>query len=55
MNEVRNIIIVEKIWRLWMELIEIDLSRFRWLQGGLKSHSFRKCEEEYDEDLLISH
>jgi len=31
---------------VWMELFEVDLSRFRLLQGGIKTHSFSKMRSK---------
>jgi len=48
MNEVRILILGGYIWKfyvldlwcLWVELFEVDNSRFRWLQVGPKTQLF---------------
>ena len=50
MNEVRILILGGKIckivslnlWCVWVELFEVDRSRFRWLQGVPKPQTFGK-------------
>jgi len=48
MNEVRILNLggnickfyVLDLWCFWVELFEVDNSRFRWQQGGLKTQLF---------------